>query len=497
MSTFGAESVEGVIDEVMVVTAALDKLGGKYRVVGVRQLSEVPALLASAREPVIWNLVEGLLGAPQDASLVPALCCAYGKVATGADSPCLALTLDKWRTKAVLREAGLPVPGGTIVRVGESFSAEALGKGPFIVKPAETDASEGIGSGSVFQDAGPGMEEAVKIIHRQFNQPALIEQYVGNREFNVSVVQDGKSVCAMPIAEIDFSAFEPGRPRIIDYAAKWLTDTFEYKNTQRILPAPLSEKVAEHICSVSLAAWHTLGCLDFVRVDLRMDEQEQLYILEINANPDISADAGFAAALTAGNMSFDEFVAIVITNAMERLKRRAAIPMQAQLPDKCAGDLTIRYTETKDRDEIVRLTENTGYFRPDEIAVACEVLDDALVKGPEGHYQSFTAESGGKAVGWICVGPTPCTVGTYDIYWIVVAPSCQRKGVGGALLRQAESLISSRSGRLCIIETSGKGLYDSTRDFYHKMGYSEQARITDFYAAGDDKIVFTKQLEQV
>jgi D-alanine-D-alanine ligase len=181
ISSFGKESKEEIIDEVNVVAGVLDRLGTSYRAVGVKRLLDITMILASARESVVWNLVEGLTGDPQDASAIPALCSAYGKMATGCDSPCLALTLDKWRTKAVLHEADVSVPTGIVVPVGAVISQKNLGNGPFIVKPVESDASEGIGSGSVFQTFDPLMEKAVQTIHSQFNQSALVEKYVGTR----------------------------------------------------------------------------------------------------------------------------------------------------------------------------------------------------------------------------------------------------------------------------------------------------------------------------
>ena len=156
--------------------------------------------------------------------------------------------------------------------------------------------------------------------------------------------------------------------------------------------------------------------------------------------------------------------------------------------------MTIRPTCPGDRAAISALLEETGYFRPAELAVAREVLDDALAAGPEGHYQSFAAEEHGHPVGWICFGPTPCTVGTYDIYWIAVAPGRQGRGLGKALLAHAEALIRERGGRLAIVETSGTERYHPTRQFYAKAAYHEAARVPDFYAPGDDKVIFSKTL---
>ena len=129
-----------------------------------------------------------------------------------------------------------------------------------------------------------------------------------------------------------------------------------------------------------------------------------------------------------------------------------------------------------------------------KVDVAREVLHEALDNGSSGHYQSFSALVDDQVAGWICYGPAPCTVGTYDIYWIVVDARQQRRGIGVALMREAETRIRAREGRVLIIETAGQSLYGSTRRFYQRLGYVEEARLRDFYMPGDDKIVYIKRL---
>ena len=157
-------------------------------------------------------------------------------------------------------------------------------------------------------------------------------------------------------------------------------------------------------------------------------------------------------------------------------------------------NIDIRRTLPGDRDGILRFSRETGFFRPDEVDVAAEVLDDALAKGPEGHYQSYAAEAGGAPIGWVCFGPAPCTLGTFDIYWIVVAPACKGSGVGTALLAHAERLIVERGGRMAVAETNGRSSYEPTRQFYLRRGYVEAARVPDFYGSGDDKLIYCKRL---
>jgi ribosomal protein S18 acetylase RimI-like enzyme len=158
--------------------------------------------------------------------------------------------------------------------------------------------------------------------------------------------------------------------------------------------------------------------------------------------------------------------------------------------------ISIRYTSPEDRTKILSILRETNFFRPQELMVAEEVLDDALAKGPQGHYQSFVAEDGRDIVGWICFGPTPCTVGTFDIYWIVVAPGKQRCGIGACLMQYATDIIKKRNGRMIIAETSGSERYLSTRRFYEKMNYRRACCVENFYALGDDKVIYVKLVNE-
>jgi len=491
------ESDVGVLGEVDAVVAGLSRLGVEHRVAGVRSLRDIPSALAGGTEGIVFNLVESLHGEPYEANYVPVICQAHGKAATGCDTPCLTLTMDKGRTKSVLQAAGLPTPSGVLVPPGATVRRPQLPPGPYMVKPAHSDASEGIGPDSVVERVGAKLNEVVKRVHREFRQPALIEQFVGRRELNISILQQGDRVEVMPIAEIDFSAFAGDRPRIVDYEAKWIEDSFAFRNTPRIIPAAVSARVAENIRRLSLEAWSVMGCRDYVRVDCRLDDRGRVYILEVNANPDITPGDGFPAALEAGGIGYDRFLRILLDNAAARLAKAARPPRKrtsARASEKRAAT-RIRPARPEDRHVILDLLAKTGFFRPDELEVAREVLDESLTKGPEGCYRSHVAVGEDDVVrGWVCFGPTPCALGTYDVYWIATDPCHQGRGLGKAMMARAEKLIAEQGGRLVIVETAGKAHYDSTRKFYLKIGYQEAARVKDFYAPHDDKGIYTKSL---
>jgi D-alanine-D-alanine ligase len=497
----------GVLHEAEAVAAALDRLGVPRRVAAVSRLREVSDAIAAGDERVVFNLVESLEDGPFEAMLVPAVCQAMGRGCTGNDAVCQVLAVDKAVAKAALLGAGLAVPWGHVVAPGAPTPALPASVQRVIVKPVRADASEGIDGDSVAEAGDPAsVIRAVRKVHDLTRQPALIEQFVDGREINVSILQTGNRIETLPLAEILFLDYPPDKPRIVDYAAKWHEGSFEYQNTPRALPAALDEAVADRIRAAARAAWYALGCSDYARVDFRLDAAGVPYVLEANPNPDISPDAGFAAALGAAGIPFDRFVSTVVSNAEARLRLTEAGALPQAVNDEPApvspaparvtsdASVTLRWSAKTDYAPLMDLLRRTEFFHDYELDVAKEVLEGALRDGPTGHYQSFTTEVAGRVAGWVCFGPTPCTDGTYDIYWLAVDPDAQRRGLGRRLMARAEAEIATRRGRLAIVETAGRPAYESTRRFYERVGYHVAARIEDFYARGDAKIVYVKSL---
>lgn len=150
--------------------------------------------------------------------------------------------------------------------------------------------------------------------------------------------------------------------------------------------------------------------------------------------------------------------------------------------------------DTQARDQVEGILRATGVFREDEILVGLEVLDSYLAH-PEQDYTALGAFTpGGELLGFSIHGPTPCTLGTWDLYWIAVSPEAQGLGVGTVLLKEVEGRLTRLNARLLIIETSSRPPYDPTRAFYLKKGYREVARVPDFYEAGDDRVIYAKTL---
>ena len=135
-------------------------------------------------------------------------------------------------------------------------------------------------------------------------------------------------------------------------------------------------------------------------------------------------------------------------------------------------------------------------FTENEVSIALELVDTVLAKPDQKDYIIYAYEADQTVVGYYCIGPTPATEGTFDLYWIAVAPDGQGRGIGGTLDRHAEILVRSMGGRLIIAETSSQPKYEQTRKFYLRRGYTELSHIKDYYRVGDDLVVYGKYIHR-
>lgn len=155
--------------------------------------------------------------------------------------------------------------------------------------------------------------------------------------------------------------------------------------------------------------------------------------------------------------------------------------------------MTIRPMTAQDRPAIMHILKNTPEFNALDLATAEEVLDSYLHDPAGSGYHTLVAETDSVINGYISYGLNPMTQTTWDIYWIAVAPASQGRGIGRELLTTAENNIRDAGGKLIIIETSSTPLYDRTNRFYRLMGYKLDCRIADYYAPGDDLLIYEKR----
>lgn len=156
---------------------------------------------------------------------------------------------------------------------------------------------------------------------------------------------------------------------------------------------------------------------------------------------------------------------------------------------------TIRATQPADVPAIRAMTTAVGVFSAEEAATVDELLTEYFAQGAEAsgyHFLSYV--EGDATLGFACYGPRALTLGVFDLYWIVTAPAGGRRGIGGKLLAAVAEAVAARHGRMIVAETSGRAAYAGTRAFYLRYGYVAEAAITDFYAPGDDLVVFVYRL---
>ncbi len=299
------ESSADVLAQVEAIEAALAELEQpRVRIPFTRDLSRFVSQVQAARIDIAFNLCESVDEDPLLIGHPAAVLELLGIPFTGSSAMALLLSTDKLTVKRLLSASGLRTPPFFLYEGAEVLRPAGL-HFPVILKPRFQDASIGIEQESVVEnsiDLLPRLEE----LYGRYGA-ILVEEYVAGREFNVSLFGYPQPR-VMPLAEIDFSEFPADLHRIVSYKAKWDEDSFEYHHTQRIFPDTLPESLQHTMRHMAQECFGLFGLRDYARVDLRLDAQGRLAILEINANPCLSPDAGFPAAVAHSGMGYTEMI---------------------------------------------------------------------------------------------------------------------------------------------------------------------------------------------
>jgi D-alanine-D-alanine ligase len=298
---------QGVVACAKSVAAALEALG--FVVAVVPLCGDVESGLAPypPTDWVIFNLGEGLEGRLFEEVRIAWAIEAMGYVFTGADATALASSTHKAKAKTLLEASGVATPPWRVLISPSDVDGQMVGElgFPVIVKPVAEDASIGIGVESVVCTLDD-LRARVAYVVRCYRQAALVESFIDGREFNVSVWGDPPEV--LPLAEVDLTAFADPAERIVSFSAKWESDSFAYRNTPVVCPADADPELGRRIAACARRAWEVIGCRDYARVDMRIDADGSPYVIEVNCNPDLSADAGFFRAAQAAGYEFGGMV---------------------------------------------------------------------------------------------------------------------------------------------------------------------------------------------
>ncbi len=299
-------STRDVLDQVAWVVSGLEALGLQHRVLAVDG-DGLDAEAVAGPAMVVVNLVESPPGRPRFQIEAAAALARLHVPFTGSDADAMWLTTDKLATRERLAAAGLRVASGG--RLDDDPGILDRIPPPWILKPALEDASLGLDDDAVTSDPEAARARARSLAGR-FAQPVLVEHLLPGREFNLSLLADATGVEVLPVAEMVYVDFPPELPRVLGWTAKWDDDSFVSRHTvRRFLAAGEDVALAEKLRSAARAAWDACGVAGYARVDMRLDEAGEPCILEVNSNPCLSGDAGFAAAAAAAGLDAAAVVA--------------------------------------------------------------------------------------------------------------------------------------------------------------------------------------------
>lgn len=300
-----------IIEQVEFVEMHLHEMGiNTYRKDITTDFMNELAVLADNKPDFVFNLAESINNKGELLYFVPAILNMYSIPYTGNPLEAMFITTSKALTNRILVSAGLSTPAAYL-----PSQAKQLQEGKkYIIKPVWEDGSMDITADSVFI-YGP---ESDKMLAEYSDTHWIIQEFIDGREFNISVMQGKNGPEVLPPAEMTFINYGDDRPKIVDFKAKWEEGSFEFENTVRKFPgANLDIKLNEKLKELALNCWNVFGLKGYARVDMRIDKNEKPYIIEVNANPCISPNGGFAAATHEAGYRFTEVLQWII-NDMNR-----------------------------------------------------------------------------------------------------------------------------------------------------------------------------------
>jgi D-alanine-D-alanine ligase-like ATP-grasp enzyme/ribosomal protein S18 acetylase RimI-like enzyme len=445
--------------------------------------------LPARRPRVVFNLVDAVGDDCRLAPMVPARLDALGLRYTGAGTSAWLDTLSKVATKLKLRHAGLPTP---------DWSEDGTGLDPemrVIVKPVWEHGSLGIDAASVVRAA-----DAPRVMAERTHAwctEHFAEGFIEGRELAASLIEGPDGVEVLPLRETVFEGFAAGEPLITGYDAKWTPESADWAGTPRRFGIERDEPaLAAELNRLALACWRLFNVCGYARVDFRVDASGAPFILEVNMNPCLGRDAGFAASAAQAGLSYEALIARIVEIAgpsTQQLNGHATANGHAVTD---AGDALGWRSNVfpADVEHVRALVAATQMFNPAEIEVAASLVAERLAKGAASDCHFLFAERAGELVGFACYGPIAGTQDSFDLYWIAVAPSEQGRGLGADLYARAEAEMGAARAKHIYVETSCSERYAATRGFYQRLGFAEQARLPDFYAPGDGKVIYVKTL---
>ena len=281
-----------------------------------RNLQKTIDDIISHQPDVIFNFVESVEGIASYENCIAGLFELLGIAYTGCGPISLGNCLNKARTKDILSSFGIKIPGYLTFKPNARFTKKDISLSyPIILKLMKEDASIGISELSVVKNYRE-LKRQFNFLSETYKQEILLEEFIKGREINVAVLGSQP----LPVSEINFEGLPKNFPKIVTYDGKWIENSVYYNHTKPVCPANINETLRKRIYKIAIFAFEALGCRDYARIDFRLNGKGIPYVIEVNPNPDISSDSGFARASKATGISHSELLFTIANFALQRKK---------------------------------------------------------------------------------------------------------------------------------------------------------------------------------
>jgi D-alanine-D-alanine ligase len=313
---YSLSSVATVSEEYKAIATGLESEGFDVRIFNVKEnIHRLSSLLRRQPPDVIFNLVEFFHDSQFLEASVAGLFDLYKIPYTGATPLSLGMCLRKGFTKQLLLANGVPTPKFKILFEPKIMKRHGL-RYPLIVKPGRDDGSAGINKESVVHDY-ESLQQLIVKVFTLHTPPILVEEFIEGRELHVSILGNDPPKM-LPVIEYDFSDLPADYPKVITYDAKWNPLDESFHRIHAVCPASLTKRQLKKIEQYSLAAYDIMECRDYARLDLRLANDNSVYVLEVNPNPDLTEGVSFMDSAEKAGLTFSETLVKLVEYALKR-----------------------------------------------------------------------------------------------------------------------------------------------------------------------------------